>query len=147
MISATVESTGFADTGFNGAGYALLRARFAHESIEWFELQQHWTQSLIRDIKARVPPGLDKLRESVHFDPSARQHPENSVAGEHVANVSIDDPAARFVEYGTPTQAARPFVRPAIEESKREFRDYLKHKAKMIVFRVVLKVLTLGISR
>jgi HK97 gp10 family phage protein len=147
-ISAKMTTTGIAKPdGFDGFKYALLRARFRHESIEWFAIQQHWTQTLIKNIKARVPAGLDKLRDSVHFDADAANHPEKSVAGEHLANIVIDDPSAKFVEYGTSHMAARPFVRPAIEDSKREFEHYVQHEAKVIVLRVLLKILTGGLSR
>lgn len=113
---------------------------------EWVLWEHEWTYRLINKIKAGVPPGLDKLRDSVHFDPQAREHPENSVAGEHMAYVSIDDPSARFVEYGTPHVAARPFVRPAIDAIQKDFASWMRGQGEKIVLRILWTLITGGLG-
>lgn len=37
-----------------------------------------------------------------------------------VVSITFEDPVARIMEYGTLTQAPQPFVRPALEEVKKD---------------------------
>lgn len=64
----------------------------------------------------RQTPGSGALEEAVRFEYS-----------DHGVRIMADTPYARFVEFGTRTRPARPFLLPAFRQHRRMLMDRLQN--------------------
>ncbi len=65
------------------------------------------------DAKRRAPYLTGTLRRSIHMEDK----------DSHAVAVGTDVPYARIIEYGGPGRAAKPYLRPALDNNKREIRQ------------------------
>lgn len=104
--------------GVTGWDALLRRAGSIKRAIEsgevWQEAATKWaTEDFIPAAKQGCPVGeTGQLKESINYEVSARQ-----------VRVYADKPYASFVEDGTSTQTAQPFMRPARDKTRRKLSE------------------------
>ncbi|PHZ84896.1 HK97-gp10 family putative phage morphogenesis protein [Paremcibacter congregatus] len=88
------------------------------------EMVDQLAAAVVRGARARVLRNLKHPKD--HSDLAASLRVEKDPAGD--LRVITDLPYARYLEFGTRYQAARPFLTPAVEEVKVAFAG-LRHRS------------------